>query len=134
MAEIYQGAEVEQKARFNGNLVQQLEAEQKAKFGDKVPAIEPGDTVRVHVRIVEGKRERVQVFEGLVLAISGSGSNRSITVRRIGAHGIGVERIFPLFTPRVEKFEITRRARVRRAKLYYMRSRTGKAARLKERR
>lgn len=134
MAEVIQGPEAEQKPRFGGNLVQQLEAEEKSKYGEKVPAIEPGDTVRVHVRIVEGKRERVQVFEGLVLAISGSGSNRSITVRRVGSHGIGVERIFPLYTPRVEKFEITRRARVRRAKLYYMRTRTGKAARLKERR
>lgn len=134
MADGTQGPATEPK-RMNGvNLVQMLEAEQKQKFGENVPKIEPGDTVRVHVRIVEGKRERVQVFEGLVLAINGSGSNRSITVRRMGAHGVGVERIFPLFTPRVEKFEVTRRAHVRRAKLYYMRGRTGKRARLKERR
>ncbi|MBA3532056.1 MAG: 50S ribosomal protein L19 [Ardenticatenales bacterium] len=115
------------------NLVQMLEAEQKEKFGQNLPQIDPGDTVRVHVRIVEGKRERVQIFEGLVLGISGSGSNRSITVRRMGAHGVGVERVFPLYSPRVDKFEVMRKAKVRRAKLYYMRERTGKRARLKER-
>jgi large subunit ribosomal protein L19 len=115
------------------NLVQMLEAEQKEKFGQNLPEIDPGDTVRVHVRIVEGRRERVQVFEGLVLAINGSGSNRSITVRRMGAHGVGVERVFPLYSPRIDKFEVMRKARVRRAKLYYMRQRTGKRARLKER-
>jgi large subunit ribosomal protein L19 len=116
------------------DLVQMLEAEQKEKFGNNLPQIEPGDTVRAHVRIVEGNRERVQVFEGVVLALSGSGSNRSITVRRVGAHGVGVERVFPLYTPRVEKFEVVRRAKVRRAKLYYLRGLTGKRARLKERR
>lgn len=116
------------------NLVQLLEAEQKEKFGQSLPRIEPGDTVRVHVRIVEGNRERVQVFEGVVLGLNGRGSNRSITVRRIGAHGVGVERVFPLFTPRIEKFEVVRKAKVRRAKLYYLRNLTGKKARLKERR
>jgi large subunit ribosomal protein L19 len=116
------------------DLIQLLEAEEKEKYGQNLPQIDPGDTVRVHVRIVEGSRERVQVFEGLVLAINGSGSNRSITVRRMGAHGVGVERIFPLFSPRIEKFEVVRSAKVRRAKLYYMRERTGKRARLKERR
>ncbi len=116
------------------NLVQQLEAEEIAKYGQNVPDIQPGDTVRVHVLIVEGSRERTQVFEGLVLGLSGSASNRSIMVRRIGAHGVGVERIFPLYSPRIEKFEVVRRAHVRRAKLYYMRERTGKKARLKERR
>ena len=116
------------------NLVQLLEAEQKEKFGQDVPRIDPGDTVRVHVRIVEGNRERVQVFEGVVLGLSGSGSNRSITVRRIGAHSVGVERVFPLYTPRIEKFEVVRKAKVRRAKLYYLRNLTGKKARLKERR
>lgn len=117
-------------------LVKAFELDYKLSRDTMVPLskLHPGDTVRVHFRIVEGKRERVQVFEGLVLAINGSGSNRSITVRRMGAHGVGVERIFPLFTPRVEKFEVTRRAHVRRAKLYYMRGRTGKRARLKERR
>jgi large subunit ribosomal protein L19 len=117
----------------NPNLVQQLEAEQVAKFGEKVPELEPGDTVRVHVMIVEGRRERVQVFEGVVLALSGKGNNRSVTVRRM-SHGVGVERVFPLYTPRIEKFEVVRKAKVRRAKLYYLRALTGKKARLKERR
>ena len=115
------------------NLVQQLEAEQIAKFSEKIPTIDPGDTVRVHVLIVEGKRERTQVFEGVVLALNGKANNRSITVRRI-SHGVGVERVFPLFTPRIEKFEVVRKAKVRRAKLYYLRGLTGKKARLKERR
>lgn len=117
----------------NLNLVQQLEAEQVSKYGENIPHLEPGDTVRVHVKIVEGKRERVQVFEGVVLSINGKNSNRSITVRRI-SNGVGVERVFPLYTPRIEKFEITRKAKVRRAKLYYLRALTGKKARLKERR
>lgn len=117
----------------NLNLVQQLEAEQVAKYGDNLPNLEPGDTVRVHVKIVEGKRERVQVFEGVVLSLNGKNNNRSVTVRRI-SHGVGVERVFPLYTPRIEKFEITRKAKVRRAKLYFLRALTGKKARLKERR
>jgi large subunit ribosomal protein L19 len=116
------------------DLVQMLETREKEKYGENLPRIEPGDTTRVHVRIVEGSRERVQVFEGVVLAINGSGANRSITVRRMGAHGVGVERIFPLFSPRIERFEVVRRAKVRRAKLYYLRGLTGKRARLKERR
>ncbi|MGB0384909.1 MAG: 50S ribosomal protein L19 [Ardenticatenaceae bacterium] len=116
------------------NLVQYVEAQEIKKYGENLPKIDPGDTVRVHVRIVEGKRERVQVFEGVILAISGSGSNRHITVRRIGAHGVGVERIFPLYSPRVEKIRVMRKAKVRRAKLYYLRDLTGKKARLKERR
>jgi large subunit ribosomal protein L19 len=115
------------------NLVQALEAEQVAKFGENLPNLEPGDTVRVHVKIVEGKRERVQVFEGVVLALNGKNNNRSVTVRRM-SQGIGVERVFPLYTPRIEKFEIVRKAKVRRAKLYYLRALTGKKARLKERR
>ena len=120
--------------RVMSNLIQYLEQQEIKKYGKNRPKIDPGDTVRVHVRIVEGKRERVQVFEGVVLAISGSGSNRRITVRRIGAHGVGVERIFPLYSPRVEKIRVMRKAKVRRAKLYYLRNLTGKKARLKERR
>lgn len=116
------------------DLVQQLEREEKEKYGEGIPDIEPGDTLRVHVLIVEGSRERVQVFEGLVLGLQGSGNNRSVIVRRTGAHGVGVERIFPLYSPRIDRFEIVRRAKVRRAKLYYMRQRSGKKARLKERR
>ena len=104
------------------------------QYGKNLPTIDPGDTVRVHVRIVEGKRERVQVFEGVVLGIKGSGSNRRLTVRRIGAHGVGVERIFPLYSPRIQKIRVMRKAKVRRAKLYYLRNLTGKKARLKERR
>lgn len=98
------------------------------------PDLLPGDTVKVHVRIVEGNRERVQVFQGLVMGLSGAGTQRTVTVRRIASHGIGVERTFLLRSPRVEKIEVMRHGKVRRAKLYYMRARTGKAARLKERR
>ncbi|MGH2544000.1 MAG: 50S ribosomal protein L19, partial [Ardenticatenaceae bacterium] len=100
------------------NLIEMLEAEEIEKYGKELPRIEPGDTIRVHVRIIEGTRERVQVFEGLVLGLQGSASNRSVIVRRIGAHGVGVERIFPLYSPRIDKFEIVRKAKVRRAKLY----------------
>ncbi len=98
------------------------------------PKMVPGDTVKVHVRIVEGNRERVQVFNGLVLRIGGVGVEKTFTVRRIASHGVGVERTFLLHSPRVEKIEVVRHGKVRRAKLYYMRNRTGKAARLKERR
>lgn len=96
------------------------------------PPLRPGDTVKVHVRIVEGNRERVQVFQGTVIRINGGGVNQSFTVRRIASHGIGVERTFLLNSPRVEKIEVLRHAKVRRARLYYLRGRTGKAARLKE--
>lgn len=98
------------------------------------PELAPGDTVKVHVRIVEGDRERVQVFQGIVIRLRKSGNEASFTVRRIASHGIGVERTFLLKSPRIEKIEIVRRAKVRRAQLYYMRDLRGKAARLKERR
>jgi large subunit ribosomal protein L19 len=98
------------------------------------PELAAGDTVKVHVRIVEGERERIQVFQGLVIRLRKGGNDANFTVRRIASHGIGVERTFLLKSPRVEKIEITRRAKVRRAQLYYMRERRGKAARLKERR
>lgn len=91
----------------------------------------PGDTVRVHAKVVEGDRERVQVFEGVVIRRRNAGSSSNFTVRRV-AHGTGVERTFPLYSPRIEKVEVTRRGKVRRAKLYYLRGRTGKAARIKE--
>jgi len=97
-----------------------------------IPAIRPGDTVRVHARIVEGQRERVQVFQGVVMRQRKGGVNANFTVRRIAAHGIGVERTFPLSSPRVERVEILRRAKVRRAQLYFLRKYRGKAARLKE--
>lgn len=98
------------------------------------PDIASGDTVRVHIRIVEGDRERVQVFQGVIIRLRGGGNNRNFTVRRIASHGIGVERTFLLRSPRIEKIEILRRAKVRRAQLYYLRDRRGRAARLKERR
>ncbi|MCE2470815.1 MAG: 50S ribosomal protein L19 [Anaerolineae bacterium] len=98
------------------------------------PKIESGDTVKVHVRIVEGTRERVQVFQGVVIRARKGGNEANFTVRRIASHGIGVERTFLLHSPRVEKVEILRRAKVRRAQLYYLRDRRGKSARLKERR
>ena len=99
-----------------------------------IPKLQPGDTVRVHLRIVEGNRERVQVFQGTIIRIHGKSVNRNFTVRRIASHGIGVERTFLLHSPRVEKVEVLRRAHVRRAQLYYLRSRRGKAARLREKR
>ncbi|MCD6519049.1 MAG: 50S ribosomal protein L19 [Anaerolineae bacterium] len=97
-----------------------------------IPEIRPGDTVRVHARIIEGEKERIQVFQGVVMRLRKSGANASFTVRRIAAHGIGVERTFPLHSPRIEKIEILRRAKVRRAQLYFLRKYRGKAARLKE--
>ena len=94
---------------------------------------EPGDTIAVHVRVVEGHKERIQIFQGAVIAIRGSGANRTFMVRKISG-GVGVERIFPFVSPRIAKVEVKRRGRVRRAKLYYLRSLRGKAARIKERR
>lgn len=98
------------------------------------PELAPGDTVKVHVRIVEGDRERTQVFQGVVIRLRGGGNDANFTVRRIASHGVGVERTFLLKSPRVEKIEVVRRAKVRRAQLYYLRDVRGKAARLKERR
>ncbi len=98
------------------------------------PQIQPGDVVKVHVRIVEGDRERIQVFQGTVIRLRGGGNDTNFTVRRIASHGIGVERTFLLRSPRVEKIEVLRRGKVRRAQLYFLRGRTGKAARLKEKR
>ena len=98
-----------------------------------IPDVEPGDTVRVHARIVEGSTERIQVFQGVVLRMrKGRGPNGSFTVRRIASGGIGVERTFQFASPRVEKVEIVQRAHVRRAQLYFLRGRRGKAARLRE--
>ena len=99
-----------------------------------VPQIRPGDTVRVHARIVEGNRERVQVFQGTVIRIRGKGINSNFTVRRIASHGIGVERTFLLQSPRLEKVEILRHGYVRRSRLYYLRDRKGRSARLREKR
>lgn len=100
---------------------------------DDIPDFSPGDTVKVHVRVVEGGRERVQVFEGVVIAINGGGINRTFTVRKV-SFGVGVERIFPVNAPIIQKVEVARKGDVRRAKLYYLRDRVGKAARIREKR
>jgi large subunit ribosomal protein L19 len=107
-----------------------IESYLQLKPNPKIPAFKPGDSVRVHVKVIEGERERIQAFEGVVLRIRRGGANSNFTVRRI-SHGIGVERIFPYFSPLVDKVEVTRVGRVRRAKLYYLRDRVGKAARIK---
>ena len=112
------------------NIIDKIEREGMRK---DVPEFDSGDTVRVHVKIVEGDKERIQVFEGVVMGRQGGGLRESFRVRKV-SYGIGVERIFPLHSPRVDKIEITRRGRVRRAKLYYLRDRKGKAAQVKERR
>ena len=112
------------------NIIEALEKEQ---LKDSIPKFGPGDTVRVHAKIVEGNRERIQVFEGTVIARQGAGVRETFTVRRI-SYGIGVERLFPVHSPRIDKIEVVRRGAVRRAKLYYLRNRTGKAARIKEKR
>ncbi|KXK50941.1 MAG: 50S ribosomal protein L19 [Chloroflexi bacterium] len=98
------------------------------------PELHPGDTVKVHVRIVEGGKERIQVFQGVVIRYRAGGNDANFTVRRIASHGVGVERTFLLKSPRVDKIEVTRGAKVRRAQLYYLRDLRGKKARLKERR
>ena len=106
------------------------EIEKDYKKYDEVP-FKPGDRVKVHVKIVEGKRERVQVFEGFVIAIKNSGARKTFRVRR-ESYGIGVERVFPLNSPRIEKIEVLRKGKVRRAKLYYLRKRVGKAAQVQQ--
>lgn len=112
------------------NTLDQIEA---AYLRDDVPDFGPGDTVKVHVRVIEGERERVQVYEGVVIGRSGGGVRESFTVRKI-SFGVGVERIFPVHAPIIQKLEVTRRGDVRRAKLYYLRDRIGKASRVKEKR
>ena len=116
------------------NIIEQLEQEQMAKLGEArpIPEFQAGDTLRVHVKVVEGSRERVQVFEGVCLARKTHGVNSAFTVRKI-SYGEGVERVFPLYSPRIEEIEIVRRGSVRRAKLYYLRERRGKSARIAER-
>lgn len=112
------------------NIINQLEREQ---LREDVPSFGPGDTVRVHVRVVEGGKERIQVFEGTVIGQKDGSSRAAFTVRKI-SNGVGVERVFPLHSPRIAKIEVTRRGAVRRAKLYYLRGRVGKATRIKEKR
>ena len=108
------------------NIVGQLEAQQSKQ---NPPVLRPGETVRVHVKVIEGEKESTQVFEGIVIGIAGSGNRATFTVRKI-SYGVGVERIFPLHSPRIDRVEIVARGKVRRAKLYYLRERSGKAARL----
>jgi large subunit ribosomal protein L19 len=110
------------------NPIDRIEAEQVRK---DVPPFKPGDTVRVHVKVVEGDKERIQVFEGTVLGRSGGQNRETFTVRKM-SYGVGVERIFPVNSPRIDKIEVTMRGAVRRAKLYYLRDRAGKAARVAE--
>jgi len=115
------------------NIIKQYEAEQTAKLtqGKTIPDFAPGDSLRVNVKVIEGTKERVQAFEGVCIGRKNSGLNSSFTVRKI-SYGEGVERVFPLFSPNVESIEVLRRGRVRRAKLYYLRGRTGRAARITE--
>ena len=115
------------------NLIKQLEDEQVAKLTAEraVPRFEPGDTLKVHVKVQEGNRERIQVFEGLCIARRNAGLNSSFTVRKI-SYGEGVERVFPLYSPSIWEIEVARKGMVRRAKLYYLRDRSGKSARIRE--
>lgn len=112
------------------NIIDLLEEEQ---LRTDVPELRPGDTVRVHVKVVEGTRERIQVFEGVVIGLQSGGVRQSVTVRRT-AHGIGVERTFLIHSPRLAQIEVVRHGKVRRAKLYYLRGRVGKQAKIRERR
>jgi len=116
------------------NLIQQLEKEQVAKLsaGKDIPEFGPGDTVVVNYKVVEGERARIQAYEGVCIGRSGSGLNENFTVSKI-SYGEGVERVFPLYSPMIDSIRIVRRGKVRRAKLYYLRGRRGKAARISER-
>jgi large subunit ribosomal protein L19 len=112
------------------NLIDELELEQQK---ESVPALRPGDTIKVHAKVVEGTRERIQVFEGLVIRVTGGGLRRNFTVRRV-THGVGVERTFLIHSPRIDKIEVVRHGEVRQARLYYLRGKVGKEARIRERR
>lgn len=123
---------------MSSDLLRSLDEQQQKEdigLGSDLPNLRVGDDVHVHFRIVEGDRERIQLVRGIVVRIrKGAGANANFTVRRIAAHGIGVERTFPLHSPRIEKIEVRRHSHVRRSRLYFLRGRQGKAARLKERR
>jgi large subunit ribosomal protein L19 len=116
------------------NLIQQLEQEQVAKLtaGKEIPDFQPGDTLLVNVKVVEGEKSRIQAYEGVCIGRSGSGLNENFTVRKI-SYGEGVERVFPLYSPMIDSIKVVRRGKVRRAKLYYLRGRRGKSARINER-
>ena len=113
------------------NIIEQLEKEHMEELNKDVPEFAPGDTVRVNVKVKEGERERIQAFEGVCIARSGGGLNESFTVRKI-SFGEGVERVFPIYSPLVDAIKVVRRGKVRRAKLYYLRERRGKSARIAE--
>ncbi len=112
------------------NVIDELQREQQKA---RVPALRPGDTIKVHAKVVEGTRERIQVFEGLVIRVTGGGLRQNFTVRRV-THGVGVERTFLIHSPRIDKIEVVRHGDVRQARLYYLRGKVGKAARIRERR
>ncbi|HAA08390.1 MAG: 50S ribosomal protein L19 [Syntrophomonadaceae bacterium] len=114
--------------RTLNDIIRTIEEEQ---YRNDIPRFGPGDTVKVHVKVVEGTRERIQVFEGTVIKIRGAGLSKTFTVRRL-SYGVAVERTFPLHTPKIAKIEVTRRGKVRRARLFYLRERVGKKARVKE--
>jgi large subunit ribosomal protein L19 len=119
---------------YSMNIIQTIEAEQAAKLGanNKIPEFQPGDTVIVNVKVKEGERTRVQAYEGVCIARNGGGLQESFTVRKI-SYGEGVERVFPVFSPMIDSIKVVRRGKVRRAKLYYLRDRRGKSARIAER-
>jgi large subunit ribosomal protein L19 len=114
------------------NIIQQLEQEQIAKLNKTIPEFRPGDTVTVNVKVKEGERSRIQAYEGVCIARSGSGLHESFTVRKI-SYGEGVERVFPVYSPMIDSIKVVRRGAVRRAKLFYLRDRRGKSARIAER-
>ena len=114
------------------NIIEELEREQIAKLGKTVPDFQPGDTLQVNVKVVEGDRTRIQAYEGVCISRSGGGLNESFTVRKI-SYGEGVERVFPVHSPLIDSVKVVRRGKVRRAKLYYLRDRRGKSARIAER-
>ncbi|MFC2951495.1 50S ribosomal protein L19 [Marinicaulis aureus] len=113
------------------NIIEQLEKEQIAELGKTIPDFAPGDTVKVNVKVKEGERERIQAYEGVCIARKGGGLNESFTVRKI-SFGEGVERVFPVHSPMIDSIDVVRRGKVRRAKLYYLRDRRGKSARIAE--
>ena len=114
------------------NIIEEIEREEVARLARTIPDFEPGDTVIVNVKVVEGERTRVQAYEGVCIARSGGGLNESFTVRKI-SYGEGVERVFPVHSPLIDSIKVVRRGKVRRAKLYYLRDRRGKSARITER-
>jgi large subunit ribosomal protein L19 len=114
------------------NIIEQLDKEHIAKLGKTIPAFQPGDTLQVNVKVKEGERSRIQAYEGVCIARNGGGLQESFTVRKI-SYGEGVERVFPLYSPNVDSIKVIRKGKVRRAKLYYLRDRRGKSARIAER-